>query len=148
VPGCRCRITALGGDPALVARLAQMGVLPGMELEVVRVAPLGGTVEVSLDPGQRLALRADELGELSCEPLVLPLSQPGPWAGRALRIRRLNGGRGFARRMAERRLLPGARIRIPDRPRSPLVVERDDGTAVRVGRGEARRILVEPDADG
>ncbi len=43
-------------DPAFRARLAAFGLLPGAEVEVVRVAPLGDPLELRLGR-TRLALR-------------------------------------------------------------------------------------------
>ena len=51
-----CIIRTLGSDEKTAQRLAQMGILPGSHLRVIRVAPLGGTIEVMVGQGQSFAL--------------------------------------------------------------------------------------------
>lgn len=58
-PGQRGRITALRGDPSLLQRLMEMGVLEGDEIEFLGVAPLGDPLEVRLGDS-RLSLRRRE----------------------------------------------------------------------------------------
>ena len=55
-PGHRGRIVALSGEPALVQRLMEMGMLEGDEVELLAVAPLGDPLEVRLGD-YRLSLR-------------------------------------------------------------------------------------------
>ena len=55
-PGQRGRIVALSGEPALVQRLMEMGLLEGDEVELLAVAPLGDPLEVRLGD-YRLSLR-------------------------------------------------------------------------------------------
>jgi ferrous iron transport protein A len=52
----RARVVGLRGDGPTARRLLEMGLTPGCELTVVRVAPLGDPVEISLR-GYRLSLR-------------------------------------------------------------------------------------------
>jgi Fe2+ transport system protein FeoA len=52
----RARITAVAGAPGLAQRLLEMGLVPGTEVEVVRVAPLGDPMELRLW-GYLLSLR-------------------------------------------------------------------------------------------
>ncbi|MDR1635323.1 MAG: ferrous iron transport protein A [Bifidobacteriaceae bacterium] len=54
-------VAVKGGDAA--RRLMEMGVTPGCELTVVRVAPLGDPVEVRLR-GYRLTLRKSEAAHI------------------------------------------------------------------------------------
>ena len=51
-----------------------MGVLPGSRLKVIRLAPFGKTVEVTIDQGQYFALRDEEINVLDCEIVAMPLS--------------------------------------------------------------------------
>ena len=46
-PSSECIIRSLGPDEKIAQRLAQMGVLPGTQLRIIRVAPLGSTIEVA-----------------------------------------------------------------------------------------------------
>ena len=58
-PGGRCRIESLGGSPALVQRLLELGMMEGEELTVVARAPLGDPIEVE-SALTRLSLRRAE----------------------------------------------------------------------------------------
>ena len=63
-PGQHARIEAIGGEPALVQRLYEFGLLEGEEVEMVAVAPLGDPVEIRI--GQtRLSLRLREAAGVS-----------------------------------------------------------------------------------
>ena len=48
VPGESGVIVHVGGDPATARRLMELGLVPGTEVEVVRLAPLGDPVEVRI----------------------------------------------------------------------------------------------------
>ena len=148
VPGSECLITDLGGDGPTAQRLAQMGILPGTRLRVVRLAPLGDTLEVAVEQGELLALRLDELDALGCDYLVLPLAQVGLWGPGTYRVRSLSGGHAFVARMQARGLRPGGVLRVMHPGQWPLEVRLEgEARPLILGRGEAERILVErPDA--
>jgi ferrous iron transport protein A len=55
-------VLSLQGDPALVQRLLDMGVLEGEEIEVVGYAPLGDPLEVRLGPARLTLRRHDAAG--------------------------------------------------------------------------------------
>lgn len=57
-PGGRGRIVALDGDVEMMQRLLEMGLTPGTELEVVRLAPLGDPIEVRVR-GYLLSIRKE-----------------------------------------------------------------------------------------
>ena len=61
-------IRRITGDPALKKRLLTMGAVPGTEVTVERVAPLGDPLEVSLK-GFRLSLRKEEAEKIEVEVL-------------------------------------------------------------------------------
>lgn len=65
-PGERATICEVGGNGALRRRLLDMGVVPGAEVEVVRVAPLGDPVEYMIK-GYRLSLRRSEAARVAVE---------------------------------------------------------------------------------
>lgn len=67
-PGERATICEIGGGGALRRRLLDMGVVPGAEVEVVRVAPLGDPVEYMIK-GYRLSLRRNEAAQVEVETL-------------------------------------------------------------------------------
>ena len=141
LPGSECILTHLGGDPHVAQRLAQMGVLPGVRLRVVRLAPLGGTLEVALEEGELLALRTEELAALGCDYRVLALSQADKRPAKAYRVHHLAGGSRFKERMTGLGLHPGA-ILHPKDPWTVQVEGRED--PLTLGWGEANKILVEP----
>jgi Fe2+ transport system protein FeoA len=66
--GQRGRIVSLAGDPALVQRLMEMGVLEGDEVELIGFAPLGDPLEVRLGD-YRLSLRRTEAARVEVQPL-------------------------------------------------------------------------------
>jgi Fe2+ transport system protein FeoA len=62
------------GHSALRKRLLDMGVTPGAEIAVVRVAPLGDPVEYMVR-GYRLSLRRSEAEQVLIDPLEAAPSQ-------------------------------------------------------------------------
>ena len=66
-PGNRCRIRNLTAEERLGRRLLDMGVYPGIELTVVRNAPLEDPMEISLD-GYFISLRHAEAYCVEVEP--------------------------------------------------------------------------------
>lgn len=58
-PGQSGEVTALSGQDTRAQRLMAMGVIPGIRLKVVRVAPLGDPITVQL-PGCEVSLRRSE----------------------------------------------------------------------------------------
>ena len=63
-PGERARVLRVEAAPALAQRLAEMGVLIGADVRMVRTAPLGDPLEIELH-GYFLSIRkADARGVL------------------------------------------------------------------------------------
>lgn len=58
-PGESGTVTALQGDGPIYQRLLEMGVIEGVAIEVVRIAPLGDPIEISVQ-GYHLSLRKAE----------------------------------------------------------------------------------------
>jgi ferrous iron transport protein A len=58
-PGERASVVSVAGDPALVQRLYEFGLMEGEELELIALAPLGDPIEVRLG-NTRLSLRRAE----------------------------------------------------------------------------------------
>ncbi|MGD9497661.1 MAG: DtxR family transcriptional regulator [Armatimonadota bacterium] len=67
-PGSRVRVLRLSGDPAIRRRIMDMGVTPGAEIEVERLAPLGDPIEIEVR-GYHLSLRKREAAQIAVEPL-------------------------------------------------------------------------------
>jgi ferrous iron transport protein A len=58
-PGRSAEVLSVSGDPALVQRLYEMGLLEGERVEVVARAPLGDPIEIRFG-NSRLSLRRAE----------------------------------------------------------------------------------------
>lgn len=62
---------------------------------IIRIGPLGSTVEVMVDQGESIALRSSEWKSLNCEIIVIPLSAVNFGVGKYYRIKNLQGGISF-----------------------------------------------------
>jgi len=143
-PNSECIIRSLGPDEKIAQRLAQMGVLPGTQLQIIRVAPLGSTIEVADAQGQSFALRQKELEAMTCDPVAMPLVSELLMLGQTYRIRSLLGGKTFRLRMEREGLTKGEHIQIRKTGTKPIrvyLVGQDK--QVKLGSGEAKKIVVE-----
>jgi Fe2+ transport system protein FeoA len=140
-PNVECIIESLKGNDQITQRLVQMGVLPGSRLHVVRVGPMGKTVEVIIDHSESIALRSTELKALNCKVTALPLIAVKS-RKKLYRIRNFLGGWGFIQKMQSRGLFISDIIRLKERDGYELISK--DHRVVRIGRGEAEKIIVEP----
>ena len=57
--GCSARVTSVNGGSRVARRLMEMGVIPGIPVEVVKAAPFGDPIEVRVR-GYSLAMRRSE----------------------------------------------------------------------------------------
>jgi ferrous iron transport protein A len=57
--GCDARVTAVNGNGKMTRRLMEMGVIPGVDVEVVKSAPFGDPIQVRVR-GYSLAMRRSE----------------------------------------------------------------------------------------
>ena len=64
LPGGRGRVASIDGDPSLVQRLYELGLLEGEVIEVLAIAPLGDPLEIRCG-GARLSLRKSEAAGVS-----------------------------------------------------------------------------------
>ena len=118
-----CIIRSLGPDKKTAQRLAQMGILPGTHLRIIRIAPLGGTIEVNDGQGQSFALLAK---------------------GQTYMIRDLRGGKTFQQRMVAAGLQEGDLIQVREAGVNPIQLHLvDTDRQVSLGKGEAKKIIVE-----
>ena len=62
-PGARARVCGYSAQSHYSAQLANMGLIPGTEFQVVQIAPLGDPIEIRFR-GYSLALRPAEAHEL------------------------------------------------------------------------------------
>jgi Fe2+ transport system protein FeoA len=65
-PGGRARIIKLCGRNAITRRMIDMGVVPGAEVMVERVAPLGDPIAIKIK-GYHLSLRRAEAATVAVE---------------------------------------------------------------------------------
>jgi len=66
--GTHARILSVGGEPAVLQRLLEMGLLQGEEIELLAIAPLGDPLEIRRGDF-RLSLRRSEASRIVVEPL-------------------------------------------------------------------------------
>ena len=66
--GMKARISSVSGGAAGSARLLELGLTPGTEFTVTKVAPFGDPIEIRVR-GSRLCLRRTETAVLSLEPV-------------------------------------------------------------------------------
>ena len=69
-PGQHVRVESVNTDPRFSSRLSALGVLPGLTLEIVRVAPMGDPITIRFN-GQEVALRRTHAKALHVSPLSL-----------------------------------------------------------------------------
>ena len=62
------RVVNISDDDSLSMRLMEMGLTPGVEVELVGTAPLGDPLEFEIR-GYRLSLRRSEAARVSVEPI-------------------------------------------------------------------------------
>ncbi len=62
-----CRIVEVGGPRAVRRRLLELGLVPGTQVSVVGVSPLGDPLELSVR-GSRLSIRKKEAWAVEVEP--------------------------------------------------------------------------------
>ena len=67
VPGEGGRIARIDADPNITRRLMELGLVPGTEIDLVRTAPLGDPLEVSVR-GLHLSLRRSEARHIHVSP--------------------------------------------------------------------------------
>ncbi len=65
-PGQRAEVVSLAGEPGLVQRLYDLGLIEGERIELVALAPLGDPIEIRLG-NSRLSLRKAEAAGITVE---------------------------------------------------------------------------------
>jgi ferrous iron transport protein A len=60
----RAKVLRVGGAPGFRRRLMELGLVPGTEVEMVRIAPLGDPVQIVVR-GCRLSIRRAEAAEVT-----------------------------------------------------------------------------------
>lgn len=67
-PGNSGKVTSVGGEGALRQHFLDMGVIPGAEITVVKYAPMGDPIELTIH-GYKLTLRLSDAEKIGIEPL-------------------------------------------------------------------------------
>lgn len=65
-PGESAKVVDVGGESILQQRILEMGILPGVDVRLIRVAPLGDPMEFEVI-GYRLSLRKTEAACVTVE---------------------------------------------------------------------------------
>ncbi|MCI8516484.1 MAG: ferrous iron transport protein A [Hungatella sp.] len=65
-PGQQGKVAGIGAAGAVKRRIMDMGVTPGVEIKVIKTAPLGDPVEVRVR-GYELSLRKDEAAQIQID---------------------------------------------------------------------------------
>lgn len=65
-PGQSGKVKSIGSRGIIKKRLMDMGVTPGAEFKVIKVAPLGDPIEINIR-GYELSLRLDEAKQIVIE---------------------------------------------------------------------------------
>ena len=136
------RVQSLGGNQGIADRLAQMGILPGMEITIVRIGPMGNPFELATDNGQSIALRNTEVEALDCKLVSLPLIATFPDT-QQYRISAINGNPRQQRKLTDVGLRPGIVIRVEaTRPYELRIIDED--RLVRLAQAEAQYRMLQP----
>jgi Fe2+ transport system protein FeoA len=67
-PGEKGKITRVSGQALIRRRILDMGLIPGSDIEMQRVAPLGDPIEIKIK-GYHLSLRKSEAASIYVEPI-------------------------------------------------------------------------------
>lgn len=65
-PGQIARVVAINAEGAFKRRIMDMGITAGVTVKLIRIAPLGDPIEVTLR-GYQLSLRKDEAASIQVE---------------------------------------------------------------------------------
>lgn len=67
-PGQHAKVTAVAGEGRVRVRIFDMGITPGVEITLRKVAPLGDPIEITVR-NYELSLRKEEASAISVETL-------------------------------------------------------------------------------
>ena len=76
-PGHSARVLTVGGEKALRQHFLDMGVIPGAELTVIKLAPMGDPMELRIH-GYELTLRVADAERIGIEPIEKLSARPEP----------------------------------------------------------------------
>lgn len=138
-PGTVARIVRVCGQGPLRRRLLDMGLRPGAEIKVERLAPLGDPVEVTVME-YHLTLRREEASSIEVVVLQQPLSEAEP--GSLVRVIELQGPVGRKRRLQRMGLEPDVLLEVQP-PASPDTVSlKLNGNDLQLAEAIAQELIV------
>ena len=76
-PGQSARVLSVGGEGALRQHFLDMGVIPGAEITVVKLAPMGDPMELRIH-GYELTLRLEDAEKIEAERIEKPVAPAAP----------------------------------------------------------------------
>lgn len=141
--GRRGIVRKLQGESGIRRRLLSMGFVPGVEVETLRVAPMGDPIAFEVK-GYNLSLRREEAAFVEVEPIEEFALTEAP-VGRPLVVSHVHGGWGLRRRLRRARIEPGVRLVKMDRNTAGPVAVRVADQMHQLGRGMASRVFVQTD---
>lgn len=65
-PGQQGKVSSIGSTGPMKRRIMDMGITPGVDVKVVKVAPLGDPIEINIR-GYELSLRKDEAQQIEVQ---------------------------------------------------------------------------------
>lgn len=135
------KILRVRGFGPLRQRMMDMGMVPGAEIKVIRVAPLGDPIEYQIK-GYHLSLRQHEAHHIMVDVEIMTLDQFQQKT--TVRLMEVHGGHRFYRRLHTIGLKPGMIFDILDHPDDGPIQIKVLEKEFSIGRGMARKILVQP----
>src|SRR5215510_1900101 len=94
VPGTAAIVEKVGGARSFRRRLMELGLIPGIQVEVLRIAPFGDPLELEVR-GCNLSIRASEARQVEVERIAT--SSAVPAAARSWEPARQQAVRGLAK---------------------------------------------------
>jgi Fe2+ transport system protein FeoA len=139
--GERGVVRELAGNPASKRRLLSMGFVPGAEVEVLRVAPMGDPVAFAVK-GYCISLRKDEAAQVAVEQ-VEEMSLASAPTDTELLVAGIRAGWGMRHRLRRLGIGPGTRLVKKSGPGHGRVLIAVGDREEHLGHGIARRLLVQ-----
>lgn len=138
-PGTVSRIVKVCGQGAVRRRLLDMGLRPGAEVKVERLAPLGDPIEVTVLE-YHLTLRREEAAEIEVVILQQALVDVEP--GASVTVVEVQGTAGRKRRLLGMGLQAGARLEVQASAEPNTVAMKVEGNEVHLASVIAQDIVV------
>lgn len=141
--GRRGTVCRLRGEPSIRRRLLSMGFVPGVEVETLRVAPMGDPIAFEVK-GYSLSLRREEAAFVEVQAMEEFALTQAP-VGTALVVSHVHGGWGIQRRLRRAKIQPSVRlVKTGDIGAGPVTILVADQVQ-QLGRGMASRVFVQTD---